>query len=131
MARSTVVGIFHEIKHERNPVIHGQLPEPWEPAEEAVEELRRLGFRDEQIGFAAPGGPAAGANVETLVGMGIPEEQARYYRGEFDQDGILVTVSADDRDQQDEARAVLLRHGAYHVEAYGGTDTSAGRESAA
>jgi len=140
-------------------------------AQQAVQELKRLGFRDEQIGVvsrnaetgerehttgsgshveegaiagaatgvgvgalwglgiaagllpaigpviaggtlaaiiasAATGAAAAGL-AGALIGMGIPEEEAAYYEGEFKSGRTLVTVKADDRG--DEARAVLRR----------------------
>jgi uncharacterized protein (TIGR02271 family) len=43
--------------------------------------------------------------------MGVPEEEARYYQGEFEQGRTIVTVRADGRQQ--EAIDILRRHGAY------------------
>jgi len=59
----------------------------------------------------AAGGAAIATVIGALVGMGIPEEEATYYEGEFKAGRILVTVHANGR--ADEARAILLRHGAY------------------
>jgi hypothetical protein len=177
--RSTVVGVF----------------EKRADAERAIDELHRIGFRDDQIGFiwrgedrthtttshedtagdhaasgavggmvagagiggliaaaaalAIPGfgpvvaggilatilggaaaGAAAGGILGALVGMGVPEEEARYYEHEVGEGRFLVTVKADSR--YDEARDVLYRFGAYDVEhrrgavgagAVGGMDT--------
>jgi hypothetical protein len=64
------------------------------------------------VGGAAVGALAGGI-VGALVGMGIPEEEARYYEGEFRAGRTLVTVRASAR--YDEARAILRRDGAYDV----------------
>ena len=55
-------------------------------------------------------GAAAGGIVGALVGMGIPEEEARYFEAGFREGGVLVTVNG--RDRAPEALAVLERHGA-------------------
>jgi hypothetical protein len=165
MERSTVVGVFNDRAS----------------AERAVDELHRLGFNDDQIGFMWKGGPddgvrgardltddnnnkaaetaatgaavggavggaltavaalaipgvgpvlaggllasiiggaAAGGAVGGLVGMftgmGIPDEEAHYYEGEFNQGRILVTVRAGSRYM--EARDALRHAGAWDVE---------------
>jgi uncharacterized protein (TIGR02271 family) len=162
MERSTVVGVFRDR----------------DMAERAIDELHRLGFRDDEIGFAVRGddhvdstttttdkaadtgtgalsgaiagagiggliaaaasllipgfgpvvaggilatvlggaavGAAAGGILGALIGMGVPEEEARYYESEFQEGRILVTVKAGSR--YNEARQALLRHGAYDVE---------------
>jgi uncharacterized protein (TIGR02271 family) len=159
--QSTVVGVFDNR----------------DQADRAVEELRRMGFRDDQIGYAMRGGDntvaestgnaageglatgavigglvgaaaallipgigpvvaggvlasvlggaavgaAAGGILGALVGMGIPEDEATYYEGEFQAGRILVTVKADTRAA--EAREVLRRFGAYDVENRGGGGT--------
>jgi uncharacterized protein (TIGR02271 family) len=158
--RSTVVGVFEDQRQAR----------------QAVEELRRAGFRDDQIGVAARdrearrdvegktetyaeegavtgvvAGAAAGGLwgiaiaagllpaigpviaggtlaailasaatgaavagiVGALIGLGIPEEEARYYETEFKAGRIIVTVKADGRSS--EALAILRRFGAYDV----------------
>jgi hypothetical protein len=161
--RSTVVGVFDHR----------------DDAERAIAELRRLGFRDDEIGFVwrggesdlraseqradpaansaggAIGGALAGAGIGGLVaaaaallvpgfgpviaggvlatvlggaavgaaaggilgaltGMGIPEEEARYYETAFNEGRILVTVKADGR--YEEARETLYSQGASDVE---------------
>jgi hypothetical protein len=158
-------------------------------AQQAVAELRRAGFRDDQIGVvtqkhdehgAAPGkdagtkaaegagiGVAAGAGIGALwalgiaaaifpplgvvaggtlmavlasaatgaavagltgalVGLGVPEHEAKYYEGEVKAGRTLVTVRADDR--YDEAFTTLRRAGGYDQANRGqaGTETKAG-----
>jgi hypothetical protein len=57
---------------------------------------------------AALGG-ATGGILGALAALGIPEEEATRYEGEFQAGRILVTVHADER--SDEARSILGRHG--------------------
>src|SRR5947209_7685036 len=157
--RTTAVGVFHDRAK----------------AQQAVSELRRMGFRDDQIGVvtqnhdqhvagakdagtkagegaaigaaagaaggalwalgiaagvfpplglvaggtlmailaSAGAGAAAVSIVGALIGLGIPEEEARYYEGEVKAGRTLVTVKADGR--YDEAVATLRRFGAYDV----------------
>src|SRR5437588_4649432 len=116
--RSTVVGIFPT---------HAQI-------ESAVNELQRMGFTDQHIGYlvrdtseAKQGniaggvlaailgegavGAAAGDVIRALTKMGIPEEEANYYQNEFEAGRILVTVHAPNHQQQ--VLDVLRRSGAY------------------
>jgi hypothetical protein len=58
-------------------------------------------------------GGAAGGLLGALMGMGVPEEEARYYQGEFEAGRALVTVRAGLR--REEALAVLQRNGAYDM----------------
>jgi len=60
------------------------------------------------------GGAAVGGVLGALVGLGIPEEEARYYEGEFRQGRTLVTVKSEGR--YAEARDILRRDGAYDIE---------------
>jgi hypothetical protein len=62
---------------------------------------------------AATGAAVAGV-AGALIGMGIPEEEARYYEGEFKAGRTVVTVQADGRSE--EAVNVLRRHGSYDIE---------------
>jgi hypothetical protein len=59
-------------------------------------------------------GAAAGGILGALTGMGVPEDEARYYESEFNEGRVLVTVRAAGRYQ--EARDLLRRSGAYDVE---------------
>jgi uncharacterized protein (TIGR02271 family) len=174
--RSTVVGVF----------------EDRQAADRAVAELKRAGFRDDQIGVAmrhtegATGVTATGGTGETyaeeggvtgvltglglgalaglgvlsgvipvigpaiaagtlgvilsnaaagaavaglagaLIGYGIPEEEAKYYHGEFEAGRTIVTVTADGR--YDEAYAILQQYGAYDMSTRGSV---AGRSASA
>jgi len=64
--------------------------------------------------LSAASGAAAGSLVGGLVGMGIPEEEAKYYEKEVASGRTLVTVRTDGR--YDEAWDVMNRHGAYNYE---------------
>lgn len=63
-------------------------------------------------------GAAAGGLIGALTSMGVPEEEARYYQGEFEAGRTIVTVQAGDRQQ--EAIAILRRNGAYDATTQGG-----------
>lgn len=69
----------------------------------------------------ALGGAAIGAGVGAiagaLVGMGVPEEHAKYYENEVRSGRTLVTVRADGR--YEEAQRVLRGAGAYDIESRG------------
>jgi len=160
---STVVGVFEDRHH----------------ADQAVSDLRKAGFRDDQIGVAMrhdegvtesstsadaedshagsgalagaltglglgalaglgvlagvipvvgpaiAGGTlgvilsnaAAGAGLAglagALLGYGIPEEEAKFYHGEFEAGRTIVTVTADGR--CDEATSIMRQHGGYDM----------------
>jgi len=54
-------------------------------------------------------GAAGGGIVGALTGMGIPEDEAKYYDEEFRRGGIVITAQA--RGRYDEARRILHEHG--------------------
>ena len=62
--------------------------------------------------ISAAGGAAVAGLAGALVGLGIPEHEAKYYEGEVGSGRTLVTVKADSR--FDEAWIILQRHGAYN-----------------
>jgi len=70
---------------------------------------------------SAATGAAVATIVGALVGMGIPEEEAHYYEGEFKSGRTIVTVRADNR--YDEAMTIIRR---FH-----GFDMSSRRETVA
>jgi uncharacterized protein (TIGR02271 family) len=74
---------------------------------------------------SAAGGAAIAGIVGALVGLGIPEEEAHYYEGEFKSGRTIVTVKADGR--SGEAWAVLHRHGAYNRQTQNAAATAAGK----
>ena len=63
------------------------------------------------LGGAAVGG-AAGGIVGALIGMGIPEVEAKHYDERVRAGNALITVSTEDMAERDRARAIFERHGA-------------------
>jgi uncharacterized protein (TIGR02271 family) len=64
----------------------------------------------------AAAGAGLGALAGALIGMGVPEEEAAYYQGEFEAGRTIVTVRADSTMQFEQAREIMQRYGAYDVE---------------
>jgi uncharacterized protein (TIGR02271 family) len=64
------------------------------------------------LSSAAAGAATAGL-AGTLIGLGIPEDEANYYDEEFRAGRVLVTVDAGGRLQ--EAQAILMRSGGYDM----------------
>jgi uncharacterized protein (TIGR02271 family) len=62
---------------------------------------------------SAATGAVAGGVIGALLGIGVPEDEARYYDEEFRTGRTIVTVRAENR--FDEAQEVLRRHGAYDI----------------
>ncbi|OLD83489.1 MAG: hypothetical protein AUF64_04585 [Chloroflexi bacterium 13_1_20CM_54_36] len=95
-------------------------------AEQAVDELRHAGFRDDQIRYSGKGAMAGGL-LETLMSkfsgqgdgsvfdalteQGIPEDELEYYQHEYERGSAIVTVQSYGRQQ--EASDILSRFGAY------------------
>jgi uncharacterized protein (TIGR02271 family) len=73
---------------------------------------------------SAAGGAAVAGLVGALVGLGVPEEDAHYYEGEFKSGHAIVTVKAEGR--SDEAWEVLSRHGAYNRQTQNAASAAAG-----
>lgn len=67
-------------------------------------------------------GAAAGGIIGALTQMGVPEEEARYYQGEFEAGRTIVTVNAGDRAQA--AEDILRRNGAYDASTRGANATT-------
>jgi len=73
--------------------------------------------------LSAAGGAAAGGLVGALIGLGIPEDEAKYYESEFQSGRTIVTVHAEGRTE--EAWTILHRHGAYNREMVAAATTTA------
>jgi hypothetical protein len=113
-------------------------------AQQAIEQLRRAGFTEKEIGVtardaesrpsigdgekqtpaiaggtlaallsSAAAGAATAGLAGTLIGLGIPEDEAKYYDEEFRAGRVVVTVDA--RGRLDEAQAILVRNGGYDM----------------
>ncbi len=58
-------------------------------------------------------GTAVGGILGAMAGLGISEEEAKFYEKEFNQGRAIVAVKADDRNAQ--ATQILMEHGGKHV----------------
>ena len=65
---------------------------------------------------AAVGGAVGGA-TGALIGMGIPEYEARRYEGKLREGNILISVHTEDRDERKLAKEIFERAGAQDVSA--------------
>jgi uncharacterized protein (TIGR02271 family) len=99
-------------------------------AQQAIDELRHSGFRDDQISLLGQGASSGGL-VETimskfsgqgnatdhlyddLIAQGMSEEEAHYYQGEAEAGRSIVMVQS--YGHQQEARDILHHHGAYNA----------------
>jgi hypothetical protein len=73
------------------------------------------------LASAATGAVVAGL-AGALIGLGVPEEEAKHYEREFEAGRTIVSVQADGR--YDEAVAALRRFGAYDVSGQRATTTT-------
>ena len=78
-------------------------------AEQAIQELQRVGFSNGQIKYSVQKGTEG--ILDGLVGMGIPYGEADFYNNEFFAGRTIVAVKANQRQQ--EAHNILRLSGAY------------------
>jgi hypothetical protein len=64
-------------------------------------------------------GATAGGIVGTLVGMGIPEYEAKRYEGRLREGRILISVHSNDRDQTKRAKEIFERNQAEDISTAG------------
>src|SRR5436305_12840675 len=90
-------------------VVVGACEDRWQ-AKDAVDELRRAGFREQQIALAtrdeedvAPAGVS-----KALQALGLSQEESEFYRDELEAGRTLVTVEAEGRERA--AQRILERH---------------------
>jgi hypothetical protein len=81
-------------------------------------------------------GGAIGGLVGALVGMGMPEYEAKRYEGHVKEGGILLSVHCDDSDWTGRAKRILEQTGATDVSSAGekavsshGVDTTTARHT--
>src|SRR6476620_2116803 len=60
-------------------------------------------------------GAAAGGLTGALVGLGIPEYEAKQYEGKIREGNILISVHAEDGKDVDRAKDVFKREGAHDI----------------
>lgn len=91
--RSTVTGVFQNEAQ----------------AQQAMADLQNAGFTTDQIRYSVHRG---GSGIfDSLLGLGLGNDEANYYNSEFMAGRTVVTVKTDDRQQ--EARDVMHRYNAY------------------
>lgn len=110
--RSTVVGVFSDDAQ----------------AQQAINALRQAGFSDDQISYAGHGTSSGGflaglksfftgeqyttgGAYDDLVGMGMPEGDARSYQREYEAGRSIVAVKGGSRMQ--DASTLLSQYGGY------------------
>jgi hypothetical protein len=60
-------------------------------------------------------GAAAGGITGALVGLGIPEYEAKQYEGKICEGSMLVSVHAEDSNAVDKAKEIFNREGAHDI----------------
>jgi outer membrane lipoprotein SlyB len=63
----------------------------------------------------AAAGAALGGITGALIGMGIPEYEAKRYEGRVKEGGILVSVHTEDRNERERAKSIFEAAGADDV----------------
>src|SRR3984957_3384144 len=63
----------------------------------------------------AAGGAAAGGLTGALIGMGIPEYEAKRYEGKVKDGNILLSVHTDDNKERDRAKKIFEAGGAVDI----------------
>jgi len=91
--RSFVVGVFQEEAQ----------------AQQAMNDLMGAGFSKDQIRYSVHKGGTGITN--SLENLGLPEDEATFYNGEFESARTVVVVNTSDRQQ--EASQILSRAGGY------------------
>lgn len=69
-------------------------------------------------------GGAAGGVTGALIGMGIPEYEAKRYEGRVAQGGILLSVQCDTSEEIERAREIMDRSGAEYISTTGNASRS-------
>ena len=77
---------------------------------------------------AAVGG-AVGGIAGALVGMGIPEYEAKRYEGKIREGNILISVHTEDGNEVDMAKDIFKAEGAQSIATAGEAGVSSGQKS--
>jgi hypothetical protein len=72
-------------------------------------------------------GPAVGGFTGALVGMGIPELEAKQYEAKLREGNILISVHTEDSEEVKRAKTIFEREGARDISSTG--EASVGKES--
>src|SRR6266487_4197569 len=84
-------------------------------AQQAMKDLQNAGFSDDQIRYSVHRGGSG--ILDSLIGLGLGEDEANYYNNEFMNGRTIVTVKTNDRQQ--EAMDILRRYGEYDFSSQG------------
>jgi hypothetical protein len=74
-------------------------------------------------------GAAVGGLSGALIGLGIPEYEAKQYEGKISQGNILISVHSEDRDEVKRAKEIFERAGAHEYFFYWRRRCSGQREA--
>ena len=91
-----------------NSLVAGVFPED-AAAQQAMADLQNAGFSNDQIRYSVHKG--GNGILDSLLGLGLPQNEADFYNREFLAGRTIVTVNSNDRQQ--EAYDILMRNGAY------------------
>ncbi|HYC54430.1 MAG TPA: DUF3341 domain-containing protein [Candidatus Binatia bacterium] len=79
-------------------------------------------------------GAAAGGLTGALIGLGMPEYEAKRYEGKIREGNALISVHAESRDEVSRAKDILEREGAHDISSTGeesvSSDQARGRRTA-
>jgi hypothetical protein len=85
--------------------------------------------------MAALGGAAVGATVGgitgALIGMGIPELEAKQYESKIREGNILISVHTDDGEERDRVKSILKEEGAHDISTSGESSVRSSHASVA
>jgi len=101
--RNFVVGVFQDTPQ----------------AQQAMDDLMSAGFSKDQIRYSVSKGGSGITN--SLENLGLPEQEATFYNGEFEAGRTVVVVNTNDRQQ--EASQILSRDGGYDYMSRSGQTT--------
>src|SRR5947199_6352096 len=101
--RSFVVGVFQDEAQ----------------AQQAMNDLMSAGFSKDKIRYSVRKGGSGITN--SLENLGLPEDEATFYNGEFESGRTVVVVNT--RDRQQEASQILSRDGGYDYTSRSGQTT--------
>jgi len=88
-------------------------------AQQAMDDLMSAGFSKDQIRYSVSKGGSGITN--SLENLGLPEQEAAFYNGEFEAGRTVVVVNTNDRQQ--EASQILSRDGGYDYMSRSGQTT--------
>ncbi|HLH63824.1 MAG TPA: hypothetical protein VKV20_19265 [Ktedonobacteraceae bacterium] len=96
-------------------------------AEEAYNELDRIGFGKDYLGFAEPGDGGKGL-LKQFENVGVPVGDAQFYAHEYDAGRTLVTVRAGGLPESsiEHAITILKKYGAYDATSRGSSQDEFG-----